>query len=266
MEVKKELKYPIKYAIMPIYEQTGWAPGLHELEREYDVVAYIVSKCYVIKEEKDYLQNGTVRIRYAVVFPLLNRGKLYSGEFVPVIPEYNFHSKCTNSIFVNQLFNCFDEAQVIADQANEKIFHHTIGTLLYSEDFQRNLDEAKKRHQETLDRYKKIEETIEQKTCDMKITKTYNFALEHLIEQIVKNSDEFYANLASMLSPEEREYLKQLIENRSCQNCTNGNCRVEQCEKVGVDEFGKPQGSSCLGWNNPILIGKQLIMKKSNNN
>ena len=28
--------YPIKYAVMPIIEQTGWYPGLNELEREYE--------------------------------------------------------------------------------------------------------------------------------------------------------------------------------------------------------------------------------------
>ena len=39
--------YPIKYAAMPIIEQTGWYPGLHELEREYGIVCYIASK-YII--------------------------------------------------------------------------------------------------------------------------------------------------------------------------------------------------------------------------
>ncbi len=262
MKVKKELKYPIKYAVMPIEEQIGWYPGLNELEREYDVVVNIVSKCYVIREEKEYLQDGTFKIKYEVVFPFQKKDKIYIGGFEPVIPEYNFYSQCTNSIFVNQLFNSFDEAQVVADQANEEILHHTIGILPYNEDFQKNLKVTKEKHQETLDRYKKIEETIEQKTCDMKIIKTYSFPLEHLIEQIIESPSEFYVKLASELSSEEREYLKQLIENRCCRNCTNGSCKIEQCEKVGLDEFGQPQGSSCLGWNNPELIGKQLILKK----
>ena len=63
MEVKKEVKYPIKYAVMPIEEQIGWYPGLNELEREYSVVANIVSKCYVIREDKEYLQDGTLKIK-----------------------------------------------------------------------------------------------------------------------------------------------------------------------------------------------------------
>ena len=45
--------YPIKYAVMPIVEQTGWYPGLNELAREYGVVCYIVSKCYVVGREEE---------------------------------------------------------------------------------------------------------------------------------------------------------------------------------------------------------------------
>ena len=36
--------YPVKYAAMPIIEQVGWSQGLNELERNYDVICYIVSK------------------------------------------------------------------------------------------------------------------------------------------------------------------------------------------------------------------------------
>lgn len=71
--------YPIKYALMPIIEQTGWTHGMHELEREYGVVCYIISKCYVIKETKKYNINGTTDIKYQVVFPyyLSNTNRKY---------------------------------------------------------------------------------------------------------------------------------------------------------------------------------------------
>ena len=64
MEDKKALKFPIKYAVMPIEEQTGWYTGLNELERKYVVVANIASKCYVIGERKEYLSDGTFKIKY----------------------------------------------------------------------------------------------------------------------------------------------------------------------------------------------------------
>ncbi len=81
-------------------------------------------------------------------------------------------------------------------------------------------------------------------------------------EKICERPSEFYIKLAYALSVEEREYLKQLIETRNCNNCTNGSCRVENYEKVGLDESGKPQGSNCLGWNNPELVGRQRVLTK----
>ena len=38
-----KINYPVKYAAMPIIEQVGWSHGLHELERKYDVVCYIIN-------------------------------------------------------------------------------------------------------------------------------------------------------------------------------------------------------------------------------
>ena len=51
------------------------------------------------------------------------------------------------------------------------------------------------------------------------------------------------------------------LEDRGCDNCTSGSCKVESYEKVGLDEFGNSQGSSCLGWQNAELIGRQLVKK-----
>lgn len=265
MELKERLKYPIKYAVMPIEEQTGWTPGLNELEREYCVVANIASKCYVIGERKEFLSDGTSRVKYEVVFPFIKKDIIHGDSFEPAVPEYDFYSQCTNSIHVDRLFSDFSEAQLEADKANEEVRCHMIGTLSYHKDFQKNLKELKRKHQETLDKYREIERIIEQGTDDMKVTKSYSFSLEPLIERTVESPSEFYTRLAKALSAEEREYLKRLIKNRRCSNCTNSSCRVEQCEKVGLDEFGESQGSNCLSWNNPELIGRQLILRKSDN-
>lgn len=78
----------------------------------------------------------------------------------------------------------------------------------------------------------------------------------------IKKCSEFYIELARTLPVEEREYLKQLIHNRNCSNCTNMSCQVETYEKIGLDEFGQPQGTNCLGWNNNELIGRQRVLMK----
>lgn len=48
----------------------------------------------------------------------------------------------------------------------------------------------------------------------------------------------------------------------SCMNCTNGTCRVEYKEKVGLDEYGRAQGSDCFGWKNPEIVEKHKILEK----
>lgn len=244
---------------MPNEEQTGWIPGLHELEREFDVVAYIVSKCYVIREKKEYFSDGTSKIEYEVVFPFAKRTDTQYDEFVPTVPEYNLYSKCTNSVYVNRLFDSFDEAPGIADKAAKEIIGRIVLGLPDEQDYQIKLLALKER----MDRYRKIEEDMESKTCGMLVGDSRCIDLERLIDEIIKKPSEFYIKLASRLAPEMREYLKKLIENRSCANCTNASCRVEHYEKVGLDGTGKPQGSSCVSWNNDELIGRQLIIQKN---
>ncbi len=251
---KENLKYPIKYAVMPIKEQVGWSHGLNELEPEYGVVANIVSKCYVIGERKNYFSDGTFEIKYEVVFLYNKRNANYYEEFKATIPEFIVASECINSIFVNQVFNSFEEALTAASKSNDEVLHQKLIKVYLDKDFKTKIEAIEKEHQNTLDKYKKIEEMIQQKTSAVVITRTST--LEDIIEKIVENPKDFYIKLADSLSIEEREYLKQLIKNRCCENCTNGSC------KIGLDELGQKEGSNCLGWNNYELIGRQRILSR----
>ncbi len=263
--IEKKLKYPIKYAILPIEGKTNWYSDISG-EQEYGTIANIVSKCYVIDEIKTFLSNGTSKIKYEVVFPYVKKGKEDYEEFQKIVPEYNFYSQCTNSIIVTQLFNSFEEALAIADQANKKIMDYEIAFLSLDENFQEKLKSIKEKHQRTLDKYKKIERTIKEKTDGIEITKTSCSTLEEIIERIIESPSEFYIKLANVLSLEEKEYLRKSIENRNCKNCTNGNCKVEYYEKIGLDSLRNSQGRNCFSWNNLELIGRQLVLTKTSSN
>ena len=76
---------------------------------------------------------------------------------------------------------------------------------------------------------------------------------------------EQFVEIAKSLTPEERKYLVDRMVNKSCLNCTNAECRVEYSEKIGHDEYGKPQGSRCVGWENYELIGKSKVLMKRKN-
>ena len=114
-----KISYPIKYAVMPIIEQVAWSHGLNELEREYDVVCYIVSKCYLWKDLTKYMENGKSIKEYEVVFPYQANG---NGKLTRTIPEFNLFSyACTNSNKTDGVFDRYEEALV---HATEKMKNH----------------------------------------------------------------------------------------------------------------------------------------------
>lgn len=53
-----ECKYPIYYAIEPIYNPIN-----------YEQIGCVVSKCFVLEENKKYFANGAIKADYKVVFP-----------------------------------------------------------------------------------------------------------------------------------------------------------------------------------------------------
>ena len=91
---------------------------------------------------------------------------------------------------------------------------------------------------------------------DIKIQK-----LDDLINKIISSPSSFYTQIEELLSPEERMFITKNLINKSCLNCTNGCCNIETYEKIGLNKYGKPEGSECLGWYNPELIGKSKILK-----
>lgn len=71
--------------------------------------------------------------------------------------------------------------------------------------------------------------------------------------EVLLNYEQFYNDIADNLSLEEYKNLKELVENKSCNNCRNGSCRIEQYEKPI---------ENCIGWENRVLVGKEKALKK----
>lgn len=90
--------------------------------------------------------------------------------------------------------------------------------------------------------------------------------LDDIIDKILRSPSDFYKRISEELTPEERIFIIQNLENKSCINCTNESCRVPYKEKTGLDESGKPQGSSCISWNNDVLIGKCKVLRINDTN
>lgn len=75
------------------------------------------------------------------------------------------------------------------------------------------------------------------------------------MNEILENPREFFIKVVDILSIEEREYIKSLIENKNCSNCSNATCRVENSDKLCND--------ACVAWDNKELIGRSRILSKN---
>ena len=155
---------------MEIFEQTGWNYGLNELERDYEVVANIVVKCYVVGERIKYFNDGSRSIKYEVVF--LYRESMEAYQLFKInYPEYNlFTNECTNSVFVPTLFNTFSEAKAMANKANDEILDKKIMRIHFGKSLKDDIAKIEEEHNKTLTKYQIVEEDLEDKTKDVEIT------------------------------------------------------------------------------------------------
>lgn len=83
----EEIKYPIYYAIEPIYNPIN-----------QNCIGHIVSKCFVLEENKKYFEDGSMMVNYKVVFPYQGIdvfGNIKSESIAPT----DSNITCVNSIF-----------------------------------------------------------------------------------------------------------------------------------------------------------------------
>ena len=158
--------YPIKYAAMPIIEQTGWYPGLHELEREYGIVCYIVSKCYVVGREEKYNRYGNTICEYKVVFSY-GKDNQYGG-LSRVEPEFCLmNGRCNNSTNVDKVFDSFEEAKEETEKKNKEILSKELSFIRVDDNFNQNVSLAREKHEEVVNYYQEIESMIEENSTDL---------------------------------------------------------------------------------------------------
>lgn len=77
--------------------------------------------------------------------------------------------------------------------------------------------------------------------------------IENIIEKIVENPNLFYEKIAGELDEKEFLFIRSLIDNKNCSNCSNGLCKMPNFEKP-IDD--------CVSWCNPSLIGKTKLLRK----
>lgn len=152
---------------MPIYEQNGWNNGINELEKNFNVTGYIVSKCYLLSDKIIYLVNGDQQKEYEVVFPYQEKEYGCPNEWVRTNPKFNnFTNVCVNSIVVENLYESYAEASRKVEILNRKILFSLLRNTLNHLNTDKS-EQIENVYYGKLNSYKILEANIEALTSDL---------------------------------------------------------------------------------------------------
>lgn len=139
--------YPVKYAVMPIKNC------------DEETMINIVSKCYLLSEEKRYDKDGKYKIMYDVFFPY----QLDARCWKRVEPTFNIYSyKCANALEVDAIFDSYESASELAHLKNNEIL---IKAKKFAKSFQ--FDAIENRHKELIKHYQDLQMQIAKNTIDL---------------------------------------------------------------------------------------------------
>lgn len=219
-----KINYPIKYAAMPIIEEVGRTFGLHELEREYGVVLYIVSKCYLIKNTTTYKENGSSVKEYEVVFPY----QPFEYGWEKNLPRYSIYGNCINSTMVDLVFDSYEEALNYVDIKNRDLCDDNIRYIsiekakMYEEEFITKLSKYQILEQQILNytsdlkigENQKLNNVVQVRNNNIKILKDSIYYLLNILNGykfvVYSISNEQYADLLNYNSLEKIDYINNL--------------------------------------------------------
>lgn len=239
-DLMRMARYPVKYALLPIREFIGIKP---QGAPDYAVVAFLVQKCFVIKEGYRNMEDGSISGEYEVLFPYVQEG---DGGHLEWNLSRIYGRKVTK---VNSLFESFDEASDFVSKRYDA-FNKKVANSRFSISYD---------HLARMDKYKKIENELEKYLADVAVTRISS--MDEILRRMDEVPESFYSRIYNALSEEERAFLTRLLAERRCTNCTNKNCPIKSVDEVESGESGKIQDTPCESWLNEELIGKEFILR-----
>ena len=160
-----EIKNPVRYAMMPLFEKDS-NDGLN-------VMLYIASRCYLLSEKKLYLPDGSFKMLYEVVFPFQKNTN--TNEYERTKPKYNSKEECTNSTIAQEIYFDYQSINDKLKQKNDELVFNKIFKLNYDNDFEKKAKKLKDEHSIRVNEFKKLQDKIQFETFDMKVLESlYN--------------------------------------------------------------------------------------------
>ena len=122
----EEVKYPVKYALMPVEAYITNKRG-----EEFVIdKCYIISKAYVLEEHRKYQEDGTYSVKYQICFPY----KVYTEGISSVKTTPHLHSSSSNNTLAFYLFDSYEEALIAKEKKNALIPNEVVDQYQSYED------------------------------------------------------------------------------------------------------------------------------------
>ncbi len=157
--------YPIRYALVPMYEYC-WRLG----EKEEEIVAYIVTKCYLVNETKKYERNGNVELRYHVVCPYQY---LDFDIWHRVEPKFNMNRNCCNGFITDKVYTSLEKAIDAKNKKNADIVANKCCHIRIDENFEQNVKNIKNEYAEKFAYYDEVESKINSNTEELDLNNKF---------------------------------------------------------------------------------------------
>lgn len=149
--------YPIKYAVMPIDKYA-------RNQDSYVTDAYVVSKCYLLRQIHKYYFDGSAETKYQVFFPYqLNDTESYWYRKDPGV--YFGDRLPASTVEVDAIFDTFEEAKKYAEGKNDQLGYELIQKNCYTD--YKSLVALKQKHLDMVAAYEELEKHIEANTQDL---------------------------------------------------------------------------------------------------
>lgn len=177
--MKKEINYPIKYAVLELKERGGYLAGYRDITQ-----GFIASKCYVIESNIIYSEDGNYKITHKVVFPyrdieIFKNSLLYNKQYIgiPEIPKYDACDRVYPVNVVSDLFDSYEEAKVNAISKNLEFKNNLLmevpdfwSSKFMDLDWEKQLESLKQKYEQNLEVCNLFEELVIEATEDMNIS------------------------------------------------------------------------------------------------
>ena len=164
----KKVKYPVKYALLPIKERRTNKDG----EEYFINICHIVSKVFVTKEFRVYLEDGNYDVNYSVCFPY----EVNSDGIIEEMRIPSFNSSDYNETIAFDLYDNYEEAQKAKEDKN---FLFSIETVEKYDDIEERLQILTKNLGEEKEKKEPIKHiNINNKDLKKSITEIRKFLLE----------------------------------------------------------------------------------------